>query len=704
MRKLMIAALALVFALTMALFVKAPANAAQSEYYVSTNGSDSSPGTEAQPFKTLSKAAAVAKSGNTIYVKSGTYNERVTLGVSGTSAARIVFKRYGSDKVVVSKGFSVNGSYLTLDGFEINAMSTSFDDEEGAVSVKGNNNVFDNINIHDTMGGCGFEFAGSAAYNTVDNSQIVKVFFTGLIFDPNTNHNTIKNTKLNGFGGNFAIDLGGSYNTLDGMDISGPEKSNSSSYDGDGVRPSGDHNTVKNCKIHDIFVNHSGDHTDAIQWWDAISNFTIENNVIGSYKKGGYNNSPDPANAHIMIGTEGPTTNLIIRNNVFLGECLYPININTDGPYDIDMKFYNNVVWGGPIQIDCMPNAKIKNNIFMNGRFGEDDARADSDYNLYCNSKDKPSREKHSIVGNPKFVNPDVSSATGYGINADWHLQSTSPAINAGIGDAYVSTTDKDGSPREGAVDIGAYEYTASSNNTDGNSGSTVNTGSNGGTSDTGGTGGTSNTGNTGNTGSQADNYAGTNTGSETGTGTETSTGSENGTGINGSGSGNNAGNGGSAGGSNTPGTSANANNGSRASDTTPPSLSVNLADSKRGTVTTISAVTSDSSGIKRVEFYVNGKLVLKDTSSPYQYRWSHKKTMKYAVSIRVISYDKAGNKREVSKTYPQSEASAKTIISEDTPSVAPSIVSSGDSGSDHTIHNKSKFWQKQKLWSRNND
>ena len=42
------------------------------EYYVSKSGSDSNPGTEAQPWETIQKAAKTLLAGDTVYIKTGT--------------------------------------------------------------------------------------------------------------------------------------------------------------------------------------------------------------------------------------------------------------------------------------------------------------------------------------------------------------------------------------------------------------------------------------------------------------------------------------------------------------------------------------------------------------------------------------------------------------------------------------------------------
>lgn len=46
-------------------------------FHVATNGNDNNPGTTAQPFKTIQKAASVAPSGGTVIIKAGTYRETI---------------------------------------------------------------------------------------------------------------------------------------------------------------------------------------------------------------------------------------------------------------------------------------------------------------------------------------------------------------------------------------------------------------------------------------------------------------------------------------------------------------------------------------------------------------------------------------------------------------------------------------------------
>ena len=62
-----------VWALIAALVWFAAGSALATTYYVATDGSDSDPGTESQPWATLQHAVDTIAAGDTIIVKSGTY-------------------------------------------------------------------------------------------------------------------------------------------------------------------------------------------------------------------------------------------------------------------------------------------------------------------------------------------------------------------------------------------------------------------------------------------------------------------------------------------------------------------------------------------------------------------------------------------------------------------------------------------------------
>lgn len=72
------------------------------EYHVAIQGSDQAPGTEAQPFRTITRAAAVAEAGDVITVHAGVYREWVNPVYGGTEEERIVYQSAGDGEVVIT--------------------------------------------------------------------------------------------------------------------------------------------------------------------------------------------------------------------------------------------------------------------------------------------------------------------------------------------------------------------------------------------------------------------------------------------------------------------------------------------------------------------------------------------------------------------------------------------------------------------------
>ncbi|MFH1897308.1 MAG: right-handed parallel beta-helix repeat-containing protein [Candidatus Desantisbacteria bacterium] len=131
---------------------------------------------------------------------------------------------------------------------------------------------------------------------------------------------------------------------------------------------------------------------------DSIASSTITNNTISGNSSYG-----------IYCQSSSP----IIINNIISGNSSYGISRNFY--YDSSPTINYNCIWGN------------SNNYFL------------------C------SAGPHDISDNPQFIAAD-----------NYHLQSTSPCINAGTNTApAIPTTDKDGNPRisGGTVDMGAYEY-----------------------------------------------------------------------------------------------------------------------------------------------------------------------------------------------------------------------------------------------------
>jgi len=70
-------------------------------YFVATNGLDSNPGSEFLPWRTVQKAGDTLTSGDTAYIREGTYQERVEPANSGTSNSPIVYAAYPGETAVL---------------------------------------------------------------------------------------------------------------------------------------------------------------------------------------------------------------------------------------------------------------------------------------------------------------------------------------------------------------------------------------------------------------------------------------------------------------------------------------------------------------------------------------------------------------------------------------------------------------------------
>jgi hypothetical protein len=99
-------------------------------FYVATNGSDSNPGTLAQPFLTIAKAAGVMVAGDTCYIRGGTYRETVTPGSSGSAALPITYCPYNNEVVTISGANVVSGWSVYTNGIYQATFAGSLGDED----------------------------------------------------------------------------------------------------------------------------------------------------------------------------------------------------------------------------------------------------------------------------------------------------------------------------------------------------------------------------------------------------------------------------------------------------------------------------------------------------------------------------------------------------------------------------------------------
>jgi parallel beta-helix repeat protein len=99
----------------------------RADLYVAPTGSDSNPGTQEEPFRTVTRAAQVVTPGTTVHVAPGIYGGSFKTMVSGTAEARIIFEsteKWGAKIVpplnsTSSTAWLNRGSYVDIIGFEV---------------------------------------------------------------------------------------------------------------------------------------------------------------------------------------------------------------------------------------------------------------------------------------------------------------------------------------------------------------------------------------------------------------------------------------------------------------------------------------------------------------------------------------------------------------------------------------------------------
>ena len=420
-----------------------PVMASGNIYYVAKTGNDKNNGSFANPWLTISKAAATAVAGDTVKVESGTYNEWVIIeSHSGTASDPITFEAYPGDSPIIDgTGLSqpawdqglvmINQSYIKFEGFVVEN-NPYFD---GVYDYNGSNIILENLTIHDCEE-CGIKLQGTeAGYVTVESCKIY-------------------NVNENGY--NESISL---------MPCSNVEIENcyihDTSKDGMCIKDGSSNISIHNNEIFD--ANHAGIYIDSGTDGDTgvtgESNITIYDNKIHGILSG----------PGIALGSEivpEPLTGLSIYNNL--------IYDNDTGfavwPYSFDKSFnlINNTFYqdGAEITISDSQiyniNCVIRNNIIDNSTslsWGIEysyysDGGISVDHNLFYNSGGSWISDNifgtSYVTGNPLLINPTTN----------FNISSNSPAIGVGSGILapsadYIGTS----RPQEAAYDIGAYEY-----------------------------------------------------------------------------------------------------------------------------------------------------------------------------------------------------------------------------------------------------
>lgn len=429
------------------------AEAAGNAYYVSPDGSDSNPGTATQPWRTIQKAANTMVAGDTCFVRSGDYGERVQVRTSGATGAPISYQAVG---FVAMKGFTIKASYINIQGFDITG--TVNDPVEGwGIYVQGDDCLIEDNYIFDCVrGGIKLEHKIGPGEPAPSSYCIVR------------NNRLYHNSQV-------GVDVRGRQHLIEGNEVwrtvqYHPDWSDPPWWvDADGMRFFGSGHVFRQNYIHDIWYtdpeNHNP-HIDCFQTWSSSTDevgheVTFDGNVCkimqplpesggaaqGWISEGGYdlilrNNIVD---AYITAGFYNSSGCRIV-NNTFLGQLLFSDGTGSNG-----------------VQLSNSPNMTIKNNIFYDISNPGVDAKdsqslvgLEADYNnLYRSDGRSPrgTRQPNDLWG----VDPQFVDAAGN----NFHLDTASPCIDRGTNLLDLVPDDLDGNarPHGFAYDIGAFEY-----------------------------------------------------------------------------------------------------------------------------------------------------------------------------------------------------------------------------------------------------
>ena len=94
-------------------------------FYVAASGSNTNPGTEAQPWKTIQKALSTLTAGQRALVRAGTYAENLDMSRAGSPLAPITVQAYPGERPVLTAAgshpleVSSTGAYFRFSGFVI---------------------------------------------------------------------------------------------------------------------------------------------------------------------------------------------------------------------------------------------------------------------------------------------------------------------------------------------------------------------------------------------------------------------------------------------------------------------------------------------------------------------------------------------------------------------------------------------------------
>ncbi len=463
--------------------------------FVAANGNDGNDGlTTVTPWKTVQKAANSAQPGDVVCVRAGTYNEKITINVSGTAGAYITFQSYpGETAVLDGTGITVpaddNGmifvqdkAYLIIRGFEVRNYKTSTKNRVPIgirlVGTSHHIEIRDNILHHVEHNGTaknGTDAHGIAIHGTSGTTALSNIIVDGnelyslklgsseaLVLNGNVANWQVTNNTIHDVN-NIGIDIIGfegtapandqardglvAYNDVYNINSAGNvaygnERSAGCIYVDGGTRVTIEYNKAHNCNIGvEIASEHQGTATSYV----TVRNNFIYGNTDAGISMGGYDTQ------------RGSTENCVIVNNTLYNNAAISGAWGAELYIQYDTRnniIKNNIFFAksGLPYIQSwsavMTNNVMNNNLFFGGASWQ---WKNVSYSTFAAYQSGSGNDASSLNGLDPLL---VSAALG-----NLHLQNASPAIDAGQNLAESGSFDIDGEARiQSVIDLGADE------------------------------------------------------------------------------------------------------------------------------------------------------------------------------------------------------------------------------------------------------
>jgi hypothetical protein len=410
-------------------------------YYVSPQGSDSNPGTFARPWRTISKAADSVEPNSNVYIRGGTYNEKVVINQSGNRDMRIRFIAYSNETPIIDgEGIPINGG--------------------GLISIHGNWVEINGIEVRNsTYWGIGLFGEHDTVKNVfVHHSQRTGIYINGdygIVQDSRIWRNSIMNEYGNSDEWSSGIATSRDYN--DGI-TDYPIIRHNVVWEnwGQGINThQSDNVTIEDNISHDNYINNIYIHDVTNVLCQRNFSYTDPKSYVFPY---------GPHNG-IMMGDERdtPSKNIYIINNISIGNnwnyVLFEGTNVTNNILIANNTFVNAINSGGVLFKGYHQNIRFENNIVQQDSplpliLITDNADVSFANNLWSGNDPPP-----EVISSGDKFGPPHFNQTGDPFSPEWYkITEISPAKDNALSLPEV-VEDYFGNLREATPDMGAHEF-----------------------------------------------------------------------------------------------------------------------------------------------------------------------------------------------------------------------------------------------------